>query len=80
MDYVPLIVDTELVQGVCEGLAATLRRSFRFNDADAAERCSEFLKESVEVREMREYLKQRKRRLALAKEELTEFGFWTPSQ
>jgi hypothetical protein len=40
----------------------------------------EFLRESLEVREKREYLKQRKRRSALAKLELTEFGFWTPSQ
>ncbi len=78
MDYVPLIVDTELVQGLCEDLATILRRSFNFNDPGAAERCSDFLRESVEAREKREYLKQRKRRLALAKEELTDFGFWTP--
>lgn len=73
-------MDTELVQGVCLGLATALRGSFRFNDASAAERCSDFLRESVEVREKREYLKQRKRRLGLAKEELTEFPFWTPTQ
>ncbi|KAF8504669.1 P-loop containing nucleoside triphosphate hydrolase protein [Russula emetica] len=80
VDYVPLIVDTELVQGVCQGLATILRKSFRFNDPGAAERCSAFLRESVEVRERREFLKQRKHRLALAKVELTEYGFWTPSQ
>ena len=80
VDYVPLIVDTELVQGVCRDLATTLRSGFRFNDPSAAERCSDFLRESLEVRERREYLNQRKRRLALAKEELIEFGFWTPSQ
>jgi len=80
VDYVPLIVDTELVQGVCQGLARILRGSFNFNDPGAAERCSDFLRESVEVRDKREYLKQRKRRLALAKLELTEYGFWTSSQ
>ena len=70
----------ELVQGVCQDLAAILRKSFTFSDPGAAERCSDFLRESVDVREKREYLKQRKRRLALAKEELSECGFWTPSQ
>ena len=80
VDYVPLIVDTELIQGVCQGLATILRRSFRFNDPGAAERCSEFLRESAEVQERREYLKQRKRRLALAKVELTDFPFWAQAQ
>jgi hypothetical protein len=80
VDYVPLIVDTELVQGVCLGLATALRSSFRFNDPNSAERCSDFLRESVEVREKREYLKQRKRRLALAIVELSEYPFWTPTQ
>jgi hypothetical protein len=80
VDYVPLIVDMELVQGVCQDLAPILRKSFAFSDSGAAERCSDFLQESEEVREKREYLKQRKRRLALAKEELSEYGFWTRSQ
>ena len=73
----PLIVDTELVQGICQDLATILRRSFTFSDPDAAEHCSEFLRESADVREKREYLKQRKRRLALAKLELTGYGFLT---
>ena len=68
----------ELVQGVCQDLATILRKSFTFSDSDAAERCSVFLRESVDVREKREYLTQRKRRLALAKEELSGHGFWTP--
>jgi len=76
VDYVPLIVDTELVQGVCQGLATLLRKNFRFNDPDAAENCSEYLRESDDVREQREYLNQRKNRLALAKAELIEYGFW----
>ena len=77
VDYVPLIVDMELVQGIYRDLGTVLRKSFRFSDANAAERCSEFLRESDEVRERREYLRQRKRRLASAIEELTEFGFWS---
>jgi urease accessory protein UreF len=69
--------DTELVQGICKDLTMVLRKSFRFSDANAVERCNEFLRESDEDRERREYLRQRKRRLASAIEELTEFGFWT---
>jgi hypothetical protein len=80
VDYVPLIVDTELVQGACQGLATILRRSFRFRDPGAVERCNEFLRETAEVQEKREYLRQKKRRLALAKIELSDFGFWTSSQ
>ncbi len=78
VDYVPLIVDMELVRGVCQDLITVLRKSFRFSDSGAAERCREFLRESDEVREKREHLKQRMRRLARATEELIEFGFWTP--
>lgn len=70
----------ELVQGACLGLATAFRSSFRFNDPSAAERCSDFLRESVEVGEKRKYLKQRKHRLALAVIELSEFTFWTPTQ
>jgi hypothetical protein len=73
VDYVPLIVDTELVQGVCQDLADILRKSLRLSEPNAAERCSELLREPFEVREDRERLKQKLRRLALATEELTNF-------
>jgi hypothetical protein len=77
VDYVPLIVDMELVRGVCQDLANVLRKSFTFSEPDAAERCTDFLRESDEVREKREYLTQRKRRLALAKVELAGYGYWS---
>ncbi len=78
VDYVPLIVDMELVRGVTQNLVTVLRKSFRFSDSGAAQHCRDFLRESVEVQEKREHLKQRMRRLAHATEELTEFGFWDP--
>jgi hypothetical protein len=67
----------ELVRGVCQDLANVLRKSFTFSEPDAAERCTDFLRESDEVREKREYLTQRKRRLALAKVELAGYGYWS---
>ena len=73
VDYVPLIVDMELVQGICQDLTTILRKSFTFSESGAAERCSDFLRESVDVQEKREYLKQRKLRLARAKEELSDY-------
>jgi len=76
VDYVPLVVDTELVRGVCGDLAPVLRRSFRFSEPGAAERCSDFLQEPHEVKEEREHLKQRLHRLTLATEELSDF--WGP--
>lgn len=75
-DYVPLVVDTELVRGVCEELAPVLRRSFRFSDPGAAERYSDFLQEPLEVKNERERLKQRLDRLTRAAEELHDF--WAP--
>jgi Dynamin GTPase effector domain len=76
VDYVPLIVDTELVQGVCQDLAKVLRRSLRLSEPNLTERCREFLREPDEVQEDRERLKQKLHRLARAKEELTDF--WSP--
>jgi ubiquinone biosynthesis protein UbiJ len=76
VDYVPLIVDTELVQGVCQDLAKVLRRSLRFSESNAAERCADFLREPDEIQEDRERLKQKLDRLTRAKEELTDF--WSP--
>lgn len=76
MDYVPLIVDTELVQGVCQDLAKVLRRSLRLSEPNPTERCSEFLRKPAEVQEDRDRLNQKLQRLAHAKEELT--NFWSP--
>jgi len=76
VDYVPLAVDTELVRGVCQDLPATLRRSFRFSEPNAAERCSDFLQEPPERTIARQELKQKLHRLARADEELREFDFW----
>ncbi|KAI0250038.1 P-loop containing nucleoside triphosphate hydrolase protein [Lactifluus subvellereus] len=76
VDYVPLVVDTELVRGVCEGLAPVLRRSFGFSSPGAVERCSDLLQEPLEVKRERERLIQRLHRLALATEELHHF--WGP--
>jgi hypothetical protein len=73
VDYVPLIVDTELVRGVCQDLAITLRQSFRFSHPDAAERCADFLREPDEVKVEREHLKRKMQRLTRAKEELSNF-------
>jgi hypothetical protein len=76
VDYIPLIVDTELVQGTHQELADILRQSFKLSDPDAAERCSELLREPPEVQQEREHLKQKLDRLALATRELT--NFWGP--
>ncbi|KAI0002252.1 P-loop containing nucleoside triphosphate hydrolase protein [Russula compacta] len=76
VDYVPLVVDTELVRGVCQELTATLRQSFRFSEPDAAERCREFLREPFEVQQEREHLRQKFNRLSQAAEELNDF--WGP--
>jgi len=73
VDYVPLIIDTELVRGVCEDLKPTLRKSFRLNEPDAAERCYELLREPPEVQVEREHLKQKLRRLNKAQDELGVF-------
>ncbi|KAI0295245.1 P-loop containing nucleoside triphosphate hydrolase protein [Russula brevipes] len=76
VDYVPLIVDTILVRGVCQDLAIILRQSFRFSEPGAAERCADFLREPDEVKVEREHLKMKMQRLTLAREELS--NFWGP--
>jgi len=76
VDYVPLIVDTELVQGVCQDLAKILRLSLRFSEPNASERCRDFLREPQQVQVDREHLRQKLLRLALATEELSDF--WSP--
>lgn len=73
VDYVPLIIDTELVRGVCQGLKTALRQGFRLNEADAAERCYELLREPQEVQVEREHLQQKLRRLHKAQYELEKF-------
>lgn len=73
VDYVPLIIDTELVRGVCQGLKTALRQGFRLNEADAAERCYELLREPQEVQVEREHLQQKLRRLYKAQYELEKF-------
>jgi len=80
VDYVPLVVDTQLVRGVCRNLSATLRRSFRFSEPGAVERCRECLQEPVEVQAARQELRQKLHRLAKADEELRDFwpGFLGP--
>lgn len=76
VDYVPLVVDTELVRGVSQDLAATLRQSFSFSEPNAAERCREFLREPLEVQQERDHLRQKLNRLSRAAEELKDF--WGP--
>jgi hypothetical protein len=73
VDYVPLVVDTQLVRGVCRNLSPTLRRSFRFSEPGAAERCRECLREPVEVQAARQELREKLHRLAKADEELRDF-------
>ncbi|KAI9508373.1 hypothetical protein F5148DRAFT_979877, partial [Russula earlei] len=63
VDYIPLVVDTELVRGVCQDLTVALRKSFRFSEPNAAERCGEFLREPVETQGEREELREKLRRL-----------------
>ena len=69
----PLVVDTVLVRGVCEGLRTTLRKSFRLSEPDAVERCHELLREPQEIQEERERLQQKLRRLNQAEDELRDF-------
>jgi Dynamin GTPase effector domain len=76
VDYVPLVIDKLLVRGSCEDLANILRKSFRFSEPSAAERCDGFLQEPLEVKNERDRLKQRSNRLARAAEGLHDF--WTP--
>jgi len=78
VDYVPLVVDTELVRGVCQDLSATLRRSFRFSEPGAAGRCSELLQEPRERQAARRELRQKLDRLARADDELRFLDFWGP--
>jgi Dynamin GTPase effector domain len=74
VDYVPLVIDTVLVRGLCDDLATVLRRSFRFSEVNAAERCSYFLQESPEAKRMRDHLGQKHARLTRAAEELRRHG------
>ncbi|KAH9006239.1 P-loop containing nucleoside triphosphate hydrolase protein [Lactarius hatsudake] len=76
VDYVPLVVDTELVRGLCQDLPRVLRQSFKFNEPNLVERCREYLQEPPDVKGAREFLEQKLRRLARAEEELR--NFWGP--
>jgi len=76
VDYIPLIVDMELVRGVCQDLAPTLRQSFKFSEPNLVERCRDFLQEPPDVKRDREFLEQKLRRLARAEDELR--NFWGP--
>lgn len=73
VDYVPLVVDTELVRSVCEDLAPALRQSFKFSEPNLVERCRELLQEPPEVKKEREFLEQKLRRLSRAEEEVRNF-------
>ena len=76
MDYVPLIIDTELVRGICQGLTVTLRKSFSLSDPVAVERCRDFLREPQEVQRERKHLRQKLDRLTQAEDEVRHF--WGP--
>jgi len=76
VDYVPLVIDTELVRGICQDLTASLRRSFRLSEPNAADRCRDLLREPDDVQSERELLQQRQHRLNRAEDELREF--WGP--
>lgn len=76
VDYVPLVVDIELVRGVCRDLPATLRQSFKFNESNLVERCREFLQEPLDAKRERELLEQKLRRLERAQVEVSDF--WGP--
>jgi GTP-binding protein EngB required for normal cell division len=73
VDYVPLVVDMELVRGVCQDLARALRQSFKFNEPNLVERCREYLQEPPDIKRDRNFLEQKQRRLARAEEELRNF-------
>lgn len=66
----------ELVRGVCRDLAPALRRSFKFSEPNLVERCRDFLQEPPDVKRDREFLEQKRRRLARAEDELN--NFWCP--
>ena len=70
VDYIPLVVDMELVRGVCQGLAPALRQSFKFNEPNLVERCREYLQEPPDIKRDRLSLEQKLRRLARS----TRFG------
>lgn len=63
----------ELVRGLCEGLAPVLRQSFKFNEPNLVERCREYLQEPPDIKSEREFLEQKRRRLARAEEEVRNF-------
>jgi hypothetical protein len=73
VDYIPLVVDTELVRSVCADLAPALRQSFKFSEPNLVERCRDLLQEPFEVRKEREFLEQKLRRLTRAEEEVRNF-------
>jgi Dynamin GTPase effector domain len=73
VDYVPLVIDTELVRGFCKDLSQILRRSFKFSEPGAAERCGNLLQEPLDVKRERDRLKRRYDRLTRASEELRDF-------
>lgn len=73
VDYVPLVVDMELVRSVCKNLAPALRRSFKFSEPNLIERCRVLLQEPPEVKKERDFLEQKLRRLTRAEEEVRNF-------
>ena len=73
VDYVPLVVDMELVRSVCKNLAPALRRSFKFSEPNLIERCRDLLQEPPEVKKERDFLEQKLRRLTRAEEEVRNF-------
>ncbi len=75
IDYVPLVVDTELVRGMCQDLTLALRQSFKFSEPNLVERCNEYLQEHPDVKNERESLEQKLRRLTRAEVEI--HNFWT---
>jgi hypothetical protein len=73
VDYIPLVVDMELVRGVCQDLAPALRQSFKFSEPNLVERCREFCRNLLLSGEIASFLEQKLRRLARAEEELRNF-------
>jgi hypothetical protein len=76
VDYVPLVIDTELVRGIYQGLTVALRKSFSLSEPTSVERCRDFLREPQEVQVERQHLRQKLDRLNQAEDELRDF--WGP--
>ncbi|KAF9258360.1 hypothetical protein L218DRAFT_964522 [Marasmius fiardii PR-910] len=70
-DYVPLVIDYELIQGLERNLLEVLFEKLRVHSVDGPEICREFAQESSVIADRREELTTKLERLRVASQELT---------